>query len=50
MTNAHAVAEALRILWPSGIQRNRVLAFITDVTPYMRTCARGLSVSYPKML
>lgn len=50
MTIARLFNEAMQILWPSGVQFDNVLLFLTDAAAYMKKAAVGLAVSYPKMI
>jgi hypothetical protein len=45
-TNQHTISqlfeESMSLLWPGGVQRDRVLLLVTDAAPYMKAAARGL--------
>jgi hypothetical protein len=49
-TVAQVFSNALLLLWPEGIQYERVLLFLTDATPYMKKAAAVLKVIYSRML
>ncbi|XP_018495407.1 uncharacterized protein LOC108864379 [Galendromus occidentalis] len=53
-THSTAMAQvffnAFSLLWPDGVQYDRVLLFLTDAAAYMRKAGRALEVSFPKML
>ena len=42
--------NAMNLLWPNKVERENVLLFLTDATPYMVKAAKGLQVLYPKMI
>lgn len=42
--------DSMAILWPDGIQYNKVLLFVTDAAPYMIKAGAGLQVLYEKMI
>lgn len=42
--------DPMSILWPDGIQYNKVLLFVTDAAPYMVKAATGLQILYEKMI
>lgn len=55
LSNQHTVAQlfdsSLSILWPNGVQRNKVVLFVTDAAPYMKASARVLRESlYPDLI
>lgn len=41
--------NSLQILWPRGIQYNKVLLFVTDAAPYMVRAGNMLTATYPKL-
>lgn len=49
-TIAAFYADSLQLLWPSGIQYNKVLLVVTDAASYMLSAMSALKVLYPKML
>ena len=44
------VNEAMQILYPTGVQFDRVLLMVTDAAAYMIKAGIGLQTSYPKMV
>lgn len=44
------VERSLNILWPNGIHHNRVLLYVSDAAAYMKSSARILSRTYPKLI
>ncbi|XP_018496631.1 uncharacterized protein LOC100905696 [Galendromus occidentalis] len=49
-TTAQAFMNSLNLLWPEGIQHNKVLLFVSDAAPYMKKAAAGLKVLFPNMI
>ncbi len=53
-TNAQTIAKtfttALQILWPQGIQYDRVLLFVSDAAAYMKKVGKDLATLFPKMI
>jgi hypothetical protein len=49
-TISQLFSRALLILWPSGIEYNRVLLFVTDAAAYMVKAAKALKVQFPHMI
>ena len=49
-TIAQAFINALSILWPSGIEHDRVLVLASDGAAYMKKAGASLKVIFPKML
>ncbi|KAJ4437535.1 hypothetical protein ANN_17680 [Periplaneta americana] len=42
--------KSINYLWPSGVQHDSVLLFLTDAAPYMVKAANSLKVLYSKMV
>jgi hypothetical protein len=38
------------VIWPAGIQYNKVLLLVTDAAAYMKKAGKALVVTYPKMV
>ena len=49
-TIAQAFTKSKSLLWPEGVQHDKVLLFVTDAAPYMKKAAKGLKVLFPKMV
>ena len=49
-TVIHSLLNGLTILWPKGIQYNKVLLFLTDAAPYNKTAFKTLTNIFPKMI
>lgn len=48
-TIARFVNASILTLWPSGLNADKVLLFITDAAPYMMKAAQHLKIFYPNM-
>jgi hypothetical protein len=48
-TIARVFNEAMQTLWPVGVKLDMLL-LVTDAATYMKKPAKGLSVSYPKLI
>ena len=40
----------MSMLWPQGINHNKMLLFATDTCSYMLKAAKQLKMSYPRMI
>lgn len=49
-TIARLVNDAMTLLWPSGIQYEKVILLVSDAAPYMLKAGRNLGVFYPNLL
>lgn len=53
-TNSTTIAQlftnALALLWPNGIEHERVLLFLTDAATYMKKAGNALKVLFPNMI
>ena len=51
--NGESIAKlfinSMLLLWPTGIEYNRVLLFISDAAPYMNKSYNSLKLTFPKM-
>lgn len=43
------LVDSLNLLWPEGLQNDRVLLFISDAAPYMVKSGKALSALFPRM-
>jgi uncharacterized protein YoxC len=48
-TITQSINNALNILWPEGIQYDRVLLLVTDAAPYMKLAGKTLCETYPNL-
>ena len=49
-TISQAITNALCILWPEGIQHDRVILLVTDAAAYMRKASTALQILFPNMI
>jgi hypothetical protein len=42
--------NAMNLLWPDKVERENVLLFVSDASPYMIKAAKALQLLYPKMI
>lgn len=50
MTIAQLFTTSLQLLWPEGVQYEKVLLFVTDGAAYMLKAAKNLITMYPNMI
>lgn len=49
-TVARHFNECMSLLWPSGVQHENVLLFLSDGAPYMIKARSAIKVFYPKLI
>ena len=48
-TIAQLFIKSMSLLWPDGVEYDKVLLLVTDAAPYMKKAAKALKTLFPKM-